>query len=200
MHGFALVTAPSAPPIELELAKQHLRIDETSYDDLLELYIAAAVNYIDGRDGILGIALMTQTWDLKLDSFPCDGVIELPLTPLQSVTSVTYTDTAGATQTWSAGNYQIDTARRRPRIVPAYNATLPSLRGGSQINQVTVRAVYGYGDEPASVPARIRAALLLHVTHLYERREPVIVGNLNVNQIPMGYRDLLANAGLPAIA
>ena len=55
----------------------------------------------------MGRALLTQTWDMYLDEFPCAGEIIIPLSPLQSVTSVSYVDQHGATQTWASANYRI---------------------------------------------------------------------------------------------
>lgn len=177
MGSLTLITAPEdALPIDLDRFKAQARLGLTTEDDLLTSYLKAAVAYLDGRDGLLGRALMTQTWELALDRWPTwesrsrPDWIEIPLPPLQSVTSITYVDDAGATQTWASTNYQVDIRKQPGRIVRAYNTSWPTLRGGDQINQVIVKFVAGYGASPANVPEDIRHAISILAAHWYERR------------------------------
>ena len=93
--GLTLVTAPPANPLSLEEAKAHLRVDHTDEDDLIEIYIKAATDYIDGRSGFLGRCIVRQTWRLVIDGFH-DNEIKIPLPPLRSVNSVKYDDADGA--------------------------------------------------------------------------------------------------------
>jgi uncharacterized phiE125 gp8 family phage protein len=132
-------------------------------------------------------ALLTQTWDLKLDGFPCDGEpIELPLAPVISVTSVTYTDTNGDSQTWSSSLYQTDIPTGpkagRARILPAYSQYYPSTR--DVFNAVTVRFVAGYGAAASSVPASLKSGMKLLIAHWYEQREAVVVG-IGIGVLPV---------------
>jgi len=117
-------------------------------------------------------AFITQTWDLKLDAFPCDGAIEIPQAPLLTASSspastdpvVTYVDTAGATQTWNAALYTVDAPSgpkaRLGRIEPIYGGVFPSTR--DVVNAVTVRFYAGYGAA-AAVPSLIKTCLKEHV-------------------------------------
>lgn len=127
---------------------------------------------------------MTQTWDLVLDAFPA-GEIRLPLPPLQSVTSVTYTDTDGASQTLDAGQYTVDTANAR--IVPV--SSWPSTKAVPAA--VVIRYVCGYGAA-AAVPASIKAAILLLTGDLFENREAqgekVLSVNETVRRLLLPYR------------
>ncbi len=109
-------------------------------------------------------AFITQTWDDRRYGFPCDGVIWLPKAPLVSVTSVSYVDPAGATQTWSSALYTVD-APSGPKarvgcIVPNYGEIFPATR--DVVNAVTIRFVAGYGAASA-VPALIKACLKEHM-------------------------------------
>jgi len=156
----------------------------------LDPTIVALVSAVRERaEAATGRQLLTATYDLVLDSFPC-GVqpfelglhwtvdrignmfLDIPRPPLQSVTSITYVDTAGATQTWSSANYLVDKPSgprcRRGRIAPAYGVVWPFTQ--AQINAATVRFVAGYGATGASVPALVRQALLMDLTALYEHR------------------------------
>jgi uncharacterized phiE125 gp8 family phage protein len=171
--GLTLVTPPTVEPVSLAEAKAHLRLDDSSDDGLLAGYILAARRFAEGY--IRG-AIITQTWDAKYDhGWPmvwvrdyCKTRIELPLRPVQSVSSVSYVDDNGATQTLSANLYTTHLDRPVPSIDRAYNADWPAVRDVS--DAVTVRFVAGY--LPEKVPDEIRTAILLHVESLYDSCEP----------------------------
>ena len=180
-----LVTAPSLEPVTLVEAKRHCRVDTPDEDALIESLIKAAREYVESATHR---PLMRQTWDWKLDEFPCgsDDRLVLPLPPVSSITSVTYVDTAGTTQTWTASLYRTSLPagpKAGPATIePAYGEGYPSTRGLS--DAVTVRFVCGYGTTVETVPSSLRAAIKLLVSHWYVRREPVNVGNL-VSPIPL---------------
>src|SRR4029077_18050283 len=97
-------------------------------NDLFNTWRAAAREY---GETVTHRAFITQTWDDVRDGFPgSDEAIWLPRPPLISVTSVTYIDTAGATQTWSASLYTV-IAPAGPKaspgaIVPNYGQIFPA--------------------------------------------------------------------------
>jgi hypothetical protein len=182
--GYRLIIPPSVLPVTLAEAKAQVRVDHSDEDSKIDALIAAAVSYLDGRSGVLGRCLVTQTWELTLDSFP-DEEIELPIGPVQSVTSITYVDTFGAEQTISASDYYVDTTSLSAWVVPevAWPDTMPAA------NAVTVRFVAGTSS--AEVPAAIKHAVLLLVAHWYENRQPIAVG-LSVAAMPMAVDALIA--------
>ena len=192
MSGFALVTAPVAEPISVIEAKDHLRVTDGAEDALITALITAARQSIEGRFGSLGRALMTQTWDWFLDGFPASGApMEVPFPPLQSVTSITYTDDAGASQTWASSKYSVNTKSLIGLIAPAYGESYPSTR--AMMNAVTVRFVAGFGAG-ADVPMPIRQAMLLQIGHMYEQRETHVFG-ATVEMLPT-VKNLLAPYGI----
>lgn len=121
-------------------------------------------------------ALITQTLDAVLDEFPRNAPYEIKLPPLSSVTSITYVDTDGATQTLDASQYVVDANSKPARIASAYGESWPSTR--TQNNAVTVRFVAGYGAA-ASVPACIKQWMLLAISTLYAQREALAQGASN---------------------
>lgn len=180
--ALTLVTAPVGEPFTLTDAKDHLRITIDTEDSLINALIVSAREFAEGNTRR---ALITQTWDLTLDAFP--DAIEVPLPPLQSVTSVTYIDTAGTTQTLVANtDYTVDTKSEPGRIVPAYGKSWPSTR--DIVNAVTVRFVAGYGNATA-VPKSIKQAMLMHIEHMFDNRGTVNIGNV-VNEIPLTMQSL----------
>lgn len=166
----SVVTAPVVLPLGLQEAKDHLRVDLADDDALIEQLIIAAREM---AESFTERALITQTIDYVRDAFPTWGMT-LPRAPLQSVTSVKYIDTDGVEQTIDAADYRVDALSTPPRLTPAYNETWPSARDVT--NAVTIRLVVGYGDGPADVPVRIKAAMLLMIGDLYEHRQSIQVG------------------------
>lgn len=166
--ALTLVSAPRADPVSLADIKAHLKIDTALEDALLLRYLQAAMGRLEGRDGWLNRAFITQEWDWTLDTFPAGAFLAVPLPPLQSVTSIQYIDTNGIVQTLPPTDYTVDTRNQPGWIAPAYGVSFPSTR--AVFNAVTIRFVAGYGDGPDSVPEPIRIALLGMVADVYEHR------------------------------
>ena len=161
-----LITAPSTDPVDLATAKAHCRVIGTSEDSLITLYSSAATGNLDGPNGVLGRALVTQTWEYVLDSFPSEA-IQMPLPPLQSVTSVKYIDTNGVEQTLSNTRYTVDTSGDPGWVIVDADGWPETM---DTANAVTIRFVCGYGAA-GLVPAPLRSAILLHIGDLYENRQ-----------------------------
>jgi uncharacterized phiE125 gp8 family phage protein len=195
-----IVTPPAAYPITIEEARLHLKLDAEDSpavhadDDLVNSLIAACALRLDGRDGELGRCLITQTWDLVLDRFPKLG-IKIPLPPLQSVTALTYLDTAGDEQTLVEDtDFTVD-AISQPGWAWPGEAGWPATFDG--INTVTLRFVAGYGAASA-VPAPIKAALKLMVGSLYANREDIVIGTTAM-EIPGGIDRILSTYRIPVL-
>lgn len=195
--SLTLVSPAPAYPVSRDEAKAQLRLDSTDDDALVDALIAVATMHLDGRDGWLGRALVMQTWDLQMHRFP--GVIDVPLPPLRSISSITYLDSNNVSQTLAASKYQVDrNGQWRARIKPAYGETWPSTY--DVWNAVTVRFVAGYEpgegsptDYAENVPRPIKQAILLMVAHWYENRVPVLVGqSAQAVEIPFTANALLA--------
>ncbi len=149
-------------------------------------------------------SLITTTWELGLDGFPyyplstqyqasvAANAVQLPQAPLQSVTSIIYVDTAGATQTWNSSNYTVDTPAGPTAgpgsIVPGWSVFYPVTR--TVPNAVTIRFVAGYGSAGA-VPAPIKSAmkLLIGLWHANREAGQIIRGSADV--LPYGIESLL---------
>jgi len=125
-------------------------------------------------------ALATQTWDLVLDDFPDEDFIELPKAPLQSVTSITYIDSAGttATMTASLSGYFVDT-NEPGKVCLSYGITWPSFTP-YPYGAVKVRFVCGHtGVTPDVISESTKIAMLMLINHMYENRLPVLIGSIS---------------------
>lgn len=179
----------STPIVTLAEAKRHCRVYHDDDDDYIQALVATATAWIDGKDGWLGRAIGTQTWDYVLDGFPGGagpkgGGIRIPLPPLQSVVSVEYVDPSTGLEAALEGGVDYETdAYSEPGWVMPSTAGWPSTM--NTINSVRIRFVAGY----AAVPAPIKHAVLLIVGHLYENREATTIDK--PSELPMGVEALL---------
>lgn len=192
--GLKLVTAPDTQPITLAQAKMQCRaVEFTDDDELIEMFIDAAVDFVDGPSGFLGRALIEQTWDYYLDAFPASGPIEIPLPPLIEVVGLFYQDADGTEQEWTSTNYVLDTSGNPGKVSLGSGVSWPTTISESEAVRIRFRAGYlDQGVSPAvdNVPGAIKAALLIHVADLYANRESSIVGQ-TVTKIPWSAENLL---------
>jgi uncharacterized phiE125 gp8 family phage protein len=178
--------APSELPVSVVAAKAHLRIDHNDEDAVVEGLIRAAASYLDGNDGVLGKAIVNQTWQVDMSAFA--DPVRLPLTPVQSVTSITYFDALNATQTVPPANYALFADVLGSYVQPIGGAAWPAVYARADAIRITF--VAGYGPA-AAVPEAITQLILLLVGHWYENREAVVVGP-SVAPLPMAVEALLA--------
>lgn len=172
-------TAPTSHPITLEEARLYCRVTDDVEDSQIEGFIAGAVRL---AEEFTGRQLMTATWDLYSDRFPCGAEpFYLPRSPVQSVTSVTYLDEDGASQTWDSANYRVDIYSEPARICLAYNVAYPAARYVS--NAIRVRYVAGYASA-ALVPEQIKNVLLAIVEAKYARMDEVFGDHLQSALMP----------------
>jgi uncharacterized phiE125 gp8 family phage protein len=192
-----LITAPTVEPITLDEAKDHLRveIEDSDQDTVIKDLITAAREY---AENYTHRALVTQTWDVWFDRWPSGDYIELPKPPLQSVTTVSYTDYEGSSTSLVANtDYVVDTDSLFGRVVLEYDKTWPTATLHPK-NPIKVRFVSGYSptsDSPpdyrANVPKAIKSAMLLLIGHWFNHRENSLPG-MAIQIIPMGADSLMS--------
>lgn len=182
--GLSVVTAAAKLPVSLAEAKEHLRVDHDADDALIVSLTRAAVEY---AQNYTKRQFVQATFDYTLDAFPSGSALCLPRSPLVSVTSVSYIDTDGASQTFTTDDWTAKTDTIRGTVQLDYSKSWPNLRG--DVDGVTVRFIAGYADI-ASVPEAAKAAVKLMVGHWYEHRESVVVGT-TASQLPLAVDALL---------
>ena len=190
-----LITAATATPFEVAEFKAHARIDASHSDAYIrDVLIPAAVGEVEAETGF---AMMAQTWRLTFRAFPVRDTTPLRLrrAPYASITSFTYTDTAGASQTMVAGtDYTVDAEALPAALWPYVDTSWPTARDVP--NSVIVDYVVGATD-PADVNPQHRLAAMQLCEHWYENRSAVEVGQGIVSlQIPETIRRLLSTERL----
>lgn len=170
--GLILVQGPQAPVVDVPTAKTQMHVDTSADDVKIEMLLAAATQRMDGADGILGRALMPQTWQMQLMDWPA-AYIEIPLPPLIRITSIAYLDPGGAEITLDPSLYRVvNMGSKRSRILRAIGTTWPPVATG-QPDAVSITFDAGYEDaaSPANnpVPEPIRQAIVLLADDWYNR-------------------------------
>lgn len=201
-----IVTAPTKEPITLTRAKQHLRVDVGDDDDYISSLITVARQSVEQY---CRRTLYKQTWKYTLQSFR--DLIDIPMAPCLSVTSITYVDLNNVVQTLSSSVYRVVTGDGGPggdsaSISLGYQQVWPSVLGVEAAVNITFYSgytdgatnpivTYGQtsieGDPLGLIPAPIKHAILLWIGTLYENRESVVVGTIS-SELPNGVAALLA--------
>ncbi len=156
-YELTTVTGPALEPVGLTLAKLHLRVGHAGEDTLTAALIAAARQMTETHTGRRWI---NQALRLRLDRWPCDGVIRIPVQPVSAVSAVKYYDADGDEQTLAADQYQTRLGFSPPTVQPAPGLVWPVLeydKGGA----VSVEFTAGYGATEANVPPMVIPAMLL---------------------------------------
>jgi len=161
-------------PVTRDDVKRNAQIDH-NLDDTLLLSV-------DGTDGIIAratelveeyaqVAFITQTRRVVIDGgFPAESTIEMPMGPLQGVTTVGYLDSDYAEQSVDSSYYRVLT-NGVGRVALKSSYGWPSAVDDAE--SVWFDITCGYGDEAADVPARWRAVIVAMATYLYEHRQAV---------------------------
>ncbi len=184
MHAPVRTVAPATTPVSLTEVKAHCRVDGTDSDGVLTGLLAAAVDHLDGWTGVLGRALVTQTWRQDFDGF--DRHMRLPVGPVASITSITSRNAAGQLATVSSDEYALKTDE-----LGAYARFKDGYSFPTDLNETTaVSITYVAGTAAADVPASIKAAIMLLVSHWNEHREAVTDGS--TAELPLGVKALIA--------
>jgi len=159
-----LTTPPSTEPVTLAEAKAHLKVDTTDDDTLISSLIAAARARAEWHTHR---AFIAQGWTLWRDAWPANGIFEIPLSPLQSVTAVTSYALDDAATIFDTSTYLVDTASEPARIAFDCDTAPSNLR---RINAIAIAFTAGYGAATTDVPEPIRRAILAIVADLYIHR------------------------------
>ena len=200
MSGVTIVTGESVDVVTTAQIKSNLRISssDSTHDTQIEICRAASISV---AKEYLQKSLMQRTLKLSLDNIPfsdsvlpnTEGIttgpfleyrqrsVNLPFSPLVSVTHVkTFDDSDNAT-TMASSRYFVDTASDYGRVVLRTGETWDDMLRVA--NAIEITYVAGYGSVATSVPAGIRQGIIVLASHFFENPEMVIKGQ-NISVIP----------------
>lgn len=176
-----LIEAPAEMPVTASDCKDLAVVEHDEDNALIETMIGASVSHLDGFRGILGRAMVDQTWRLALDAWSRDFV--LPVPDVSSI-SISYEDADGAEQ--SGPEVQFAPVAAGTRVVLPKSWAAPALAADS-ITPIRMDFVCGFGDA-AAVPQALKIAIMQMVAHQYAEREGVSVSSPFYDRLISPYR------------
>lgn len=186
-HALVLVSAPASLPVSVQEAKEQMRVEHSDDDALIDRLINAAVSFVDAT-GVLGKAIITQTWGQWVKPNP--GMVRLAMGPVQTVTAVEYYNTSNILTTDVLENYEWIGPPTFKKIKPREGFTWPNTYDRPDAIRVQYQA--GFGDAPSDVPEVIRHALMMLVSNWYENRENELIGTIS-KTLPFGFDELIGS-------
>lgn len=177
----SIVTQPTSEPVTIADVKLSLRITDSTDDAMLTRMVRAAREAVEGY---LNRSIITQTRKLTLDAFPnvaspisgSDddapsrslgmGAINLPMGPVQSISSLKYYDESNTLQTIAGSLYTADAAGAR--LLLNSGQSWPTSPRSTAAVEVTY--ICGYGADATAVPAAILEGIIQVACRMYESR------------------------------
>lgn len=124
-------------------AKEHLKIDGDDEDGTITSLIIQAREYCEGYQNRKYI---TQTIEAYLDKFHCGSIEFTNCSPVQTIESIKYIDSAGTETALNSSDYSLDDVSFVNKIDLAYGKTWPSVTL-KPINCIKIRFTAGYPEK-----------------------------------------------------
>lgn len=183
-YNLTLVTPPAVEPLELDEVKKYLKVDDITdemEDDYINSLITVSREYCEEYQHR---AFITQTWELTLKEFPCDNtnmmsnnslssVIEIPKGRLQKINSFSYKDLYGNVHALTENvDYIVSSRGILGRVCPPYGTIFPCVPL-YPLDPIVISFTCGYGNDGSKVPAKVKQAMYLLISHWYDNRAVV---------------------------
>lgn len=160
--------------ISLADMKEWLRVDHSDEDTTITAIIDSAVQSIQDYTGR---HFKTTTFIANIDAF---YYVDLPY-QVTTVSSVTYLDKAGASQTLDTSKYFVDTTSQPGRV---------KFKNTPDLVEDKFNAVQINGTITNSIKPPLTHAIKMLAAHFYENRRAVIVGTIS-SEIPYGIKAII---------
>jgi hypothetical protein len=210
MSAISIVTPAAALPLDTTFALKALRV-LSGDTDLATLYLAAAT---DAVEDYTARSLMQKTYRLTMDGWPTSMqfwpswpfwpitphdhreedpafiTLELRRSPLVSITSIKYYDSANVQQTLAGSEYVADKVSIPGRV--AFPNALPTVyfrTDAVQVDFVAGSGAIAYGLSNSAIPPMLATAVLMFARQLYDNRVPL--ADAKMVAMPYGMRHLL---------
>lgn len=187
---------PAARLVSLDEMKQHLKVDHDDDNALIEAYMTAAEQRIDGPYSITGRALRPQRLRVSMGGFATR--ICLPFPPLISVERIGYLDSNGNELEFAqAGNWRVIGIGNEQggEIALEYGVEWPSLLATADPDLVRIDFTAGYqsasSPDDDRIPAPLKHAAKLIVGDWYDFRVSTVIGT-TAAETPGGAERLIA--------
>lgn len=172
--------------VTLAEAKQHLRVDHDFEDDLIAVYLSAAVADLSAfmRRGILPETRQDFFRAREIFGSGKKVFLRWPNVDEGSIEVSKFDSTAGSYTPVPASDFRVDEPEENPHVV--FTSSLTVDDSGADANVLLV----GYNTRLPNLPPQVKAAVLLTLGSLYENREDVVVGSRS-ERVPLSAEYLL---------
>lgn len=158
-----------------------LRVDDSEEDTLITSLVQSAIASLDGREGLLGRAIVSQTWRLDCVGPVVGiraGIIRLRLGNVLTISSVTSLINGSSTP-WTG--FQLQHDEIGAYVEPQESQSWPSYDQRDDAISVTFTAGYGAAS---AVPETVKHAIKVLAAARYHNRESAVY--------PPGFLQLIA--------
>ncbi|MDB5651438.1 MAG: hypothetical protein JWL62_2958 [Hyphomicrobiales bacterium] len=157
-----LMAGPVVEPMTLDEVRTWLKLDTHDEDDLVTSLVRAARSAVEQATRR---ALLAQSWRLRLDRWPCNGILAVPLSPVLSIDAVRVFDAGGVATSPDTAGFQLDQSHGTRLFIDTPPPSPGRLYGGIEIDFTA-----GFGTTASSVPEPLRQAMRLLVAFWFEHR------------------------------
>lgn len=186
-YTYKVTTPPESPAVSVNDLKAHLNITHNLQDNLLQLYLSAAIKY---AEDYTNITLMETEFTTYRDNFPSlsysegyyagginplnstpssSGSFELRKSPLVDVSEISYINTQGVSTIVDPSKYYLTRESDYSEVLATPNSDWPTdLRNTMQ--SVTIVFTAGVTNDSDEVPADWKLAIMQHASSLWSDR------------------------------
>lgn len=183
-YNLTLVTPPAVEPLALNEVKKYLKVDDIT-DEIEDAYINSLITVSrEYCEEYQHRAFITQTWEMTLKEFSDEqtnmmsndyesNVIEIPKGKLQKINSFSYKDLYGNVHALTENvDYIVSSRGIVGKVCPPYGTIFPSVPL-YPLDPIVINYTCGYGNDGSKVPAKIKQAMYLLISHWYDNRAVV---------------------------
>lgn len=154
----------SSSVFELDDLKNRLNVFDSVDDIELQALDVAGVQYFED---ITNQTLYDTTYTLELDGFE-EKTIPLVGFPIKSVTSITYIDDSGDTQTIPSTNYKLVDYSNGKAVVFDVDYVFPN-DIDKDVNSVKITYIQGLFTQKSNVDEAIKIAVFMYIKGVYDQ-------------------------------
>lgn len=174
------LVAPSVLPVALADAKANMKVESAAEDAFITALVSTACAVVQD---MTGRAMGEQTWRLDIGEQNASERVKIPLTPVSSISSITYYDGDDAQQTATVSDFYLFADDYAAQIMPKAGNSWPATI--ARDDAISITFVAG-----GSTPEGLEQAVLLLVSHWHENR--CATSEKQMREIPYAV-ELLAN-------
>ena len=175
--GLVTTVEPAEEPVTLAEASLFMRYTGSLQNAVVTALIVAARKDVESWTNK---TMVTTTYEYYTNDL-CDEIL-IPTGTIQSITSITYQDSADATQTLTSTLYKLDNKSIQNKVFRDPLETYPEVL--VQPNAVKITFDAGFGAASA-VPENLKTVIKMRVAELFEHREANTTASRQPNEAMM---------------